>query len=876
MLSLHGLTKDSKGGSVEEIVRYAEEAEETESYYGEGNRAPGAWAGSGAVALGLAGTEYDRAKMVNLLEGRGPRGENLARISSKHRPGWDLTFSAPKSVSAAWAVADEAHRAEIEAAHDATLKAAIHYIERQGLVLVRSGQGGIEKQDAAGLTFATFRHGTSRALDPDLHSHCLLLNLSRTANGEWRRLDPAAIYRRKIEIGAVYRAELAAQMEALGYETERDETSFRLKGISQPLCDKWSTRRDEIKATLGEVGAGGKAKATAALASRGEKRHTNKDDLHSKWRADAAGVGVTAESIGKTRRHSQKWRDAETMRKEIIAEALTSLTDRKSVFTQNEIQREIAIAAQCRVSASAIPGIAKTAISGHELVALPEARDEEGKKLPPRWTTREMLALEQNLAEHAVARKAEDRHKVSAAAIETAIREAEEAAGFSLKAAQRAAVEHVCAGGDGISCINGVAGAGKSTGLDAARRAWEAAGYRVRGTALQARAAAQLQQSAGIKSDTLAMFLLQVTPDARFGEIADPLSERDIIVLDEAGMVGSRQMAEIAEAAGRAGAKLVLVGDHKQYQSIAAGGAFGALSKRLGVAKLSENMRQRDSKHRKAVDQIRRGKIAEALDFYRSQGSLVIAEGSGIEEAATQWQMDREKVGEGHVLMISARHDAARALNSEARSRIGQAGRGVEIAVQNREKQPAGLREFAVGDKIVFRRNWRKERVWNGDKGVVEAIEGHEGHEGERSATLKIRHGERQITIDTRKYSAIDHGLAITGHSSQGLTNERVVFHIADPQMLDLHAFYVGASRARDRTTIVISRHALDDAAAAEGIEETDPNQQLSSLIKALGRVRYKEFSADFFEDHDEFVDLDAEDVARADGQGYEDEVEEQ
>lgn len=240
----------------------------------------------------------------------------------------------------------------------------------------------------------------------------------------------------------------------------------------------------------------------------------------------------------------------------------------------------------------------------------------------------------------------------------------------------------------------------------------------------------------------------------------------------------------------------------------------------------------------------------------------MIARGGGIEEVASQWQMDREKVGAGGVVMISARHDAARALNSEARSRIGQAGQGVEIAVQNREKKPAGTREFAVGDRIVFRRNWRKQKVWNGDQGTIEAIE---AHDGERSATLKIRHGDRQITVDTRKYLAIDHGLAITGHSSQGLTEERIVLHIADPQMLDLHAFYVGASRARDRTTIVISRHALDDAAAAEGIEETDPNQQLSSLIKALGRVRYKEFSADFFEDHDEFVDLDAEEIERRD-----------
>lgn len=872
MLSLHGLTKDSKSGSVEEIVRYAEDVEEAASYYGEGNRAPAAWAGVGAAALGLADTEYGRAQMINLLQGLGPRGENLSRISERHRPGWDLTFSAPKSVSAAWAVADEAHQEEIEAAHDAAIRAAIAHIEAQGIVLVRSGQGGVEKEEAAGLTFATFRHGTSRVLEPDIHTHCLLINLSTTAEGEWRRLDPAAIYRRKIEIGAVYRAELSAQMEALGYATDRDETSFRLKRFSQSLCDKWSTRRDEIKATLGDIDAGGKAKATAALASRSKKRRADRDELHSRWRAEAAGMGVTAKRINKTRGRPE-WRDAETMRKEIIAEVVSTLTERKSVFTENEIRREIAIAAQCRVSASAIPGVVNSAILSQQLVALPEARDGEGKRLPMRWTTREMLDLETKLAEGAVVRKGEGRHQVSAVTIETAIREAEEASGFSLKAEQRAAVMHVCSGADGVSCVNGIAGAGKSTGLDAARRAWEAEGYRVRGTALQARAAAQLQQSAAIKSDTLSMLLAQVTPDARFGEIADPLSKRDIIVLDEAGMVGSRQMAGIAAAANREGAKIVLVGDHRQYQTISAGGAFGALCKRLGIAKLSENIRQYDKNHRKAVDQIRRGEIAEALDYYRSQGALIIAQGRGIEEATIQWQMDREKVGEDHVLMISARHDAARALNSEARYRIGQTGRGVEIAVQNREKQPAGLRDFAVGDKIVFRRNNRKLGVWNGDKGIIEAIE---AHTGERSATLTIRHGEREIPIDTRKYSAIDHGLAITGHSSQGLTDERVVFHIEDSQFLDLHALYVGASRARDRTTIVISRHALDDAAAAEGIEEADSKAQLTNLIKALGRVRYKEFAADYFEDQNKFIDLDEKEISRAETSDQEAAVAEQ
>lgn len=873
MLSLHGLTSRSAGGSAEEILQYAEETDESaEGYYAERQRAPAAWVGSGTDTLGLAEKEYDREVMINLLEGLGPRGERLARISPRHRPGWDLTFSAPKSISAAWALADEGHRAEIEAAHEAAIRGAIGYIEAEGAVLVRSGEGGVEKEGASGLTFATFRHETSRAIDPDLHSHCLLLNLSTTAAGEWRRLDPAAIYRRKIEIGAVYRAELAARMEVLGYETERDRTSFRLRQISQPLCDKWSTRRDEINAALGGIEASGKARATAALASRSEKRHGSKEEIHARWRAEAATMGITVESTAHTRR-TPTLRDVHELRPVIIDEALTSITDRKSVFTENDVRREIAIATQCRLAASDIRAVSSAALVSAEIVALPVVCDQDGRRLPPRFTTREMLVIERHLADQAVRRRAENHHNVGVAAIRTAIRETEQAAGFMLMAEQKAAVEHICTSGDGVTCVNGVAGAGKSTGLDAARRAWEVSGYRVRGAALQARAAAQLQQSAGIKSDTLAMLLSQVTPDGRFGETSDPLTPNDIVVLDEAGMVGSRQMAATVDAVGRAGAKLVLVGDHKQYQAISAGGAFAALAKRLGVATLSENLRQREKRHRNAVDQIRRGEVAEALTYYKSIGALIIAEGSGILETATQWQMDRQKVGDDRVLMLSARHDATRALNSAARTVLGRAGRGVEIAVQDREKKPAGIREFAVGDKIIFRRNNRKAKVWNGNTGVVEAIQ---AHAGEQSATLTVSLGQRQIQLDTRQYSSLDHGLAITGHISQGLTQERVVLHVADPQMLDLHAFYVGASRARDRTTIVISRHALDEACAAEGVEDSEPNQQLASLIRQLGRVRYKEFSADFFEDHDGLLDLDAEEIGQASNPHHEAEVERQ
>lgn len=832
MLSIFALKAGSAGG----IAGYLEEADAAD-YYGEGETAPAEWLGGGTETLGLAGQPYDRQAFVSLLEGLGPQGEDLARIYKNHSPGLDLTFSAPKSVSAVWAVAGEADRAALDAAHDEAVRAAVRYIEQEGYVHLRSGKDGCESEPAARLIAAAFSHGASRAGDPQKHSHLLVLNLAQTRDGAWRRLTPREVFRRQVEIGAVYRAELASQIAKLGYSVERDQKSFRIAGVPSALIEQWSTRRHEIVDSLGGLApSGGKAAEVAALNTRGKKHKPVSTELrHAVWRAEAAAHGFTPE-------RAQEFRAG--VRPEAPAAAfdpaavLSALTAQQSTFSERELAREVALAAQCTAGADAIRGLREQVLQHPEIVRL---RSPAGQD---RFTTREMLRTETELLAGAESRRGEGRHLVNRHRIEAAIRRTEADRGFALSGEQRAAVQHLVGGGDGVTLVVGVAGAGKTTMLESARRAWESAGFQVRGAAIAARAAGGLSDGAGVRSQTLAGLLFEI--EGRDGlPPARPLTARDVIVIDEGSMIGSRQMARLEAAARAAGAKLAIVGDERQLQAIAAGGAFSALRRRLGAAEIATSTRQNDSEHREAVAAIRGGEIGQALDFFHERGLLGVGDGSGVREAVAGWLADRAEVGPSQALMITDRNSAARALNAAARAALGLAGQGVAVQVTDREGHPSGQREIAAGDRIMARRNDRKIGLRNGDILTVTEIV----QTGGAAAAIRARRDDGiEVEIKTEDYACLDHGYAVTVHKAQGATVKKATVLITEPAMTDVHSFYVSASRSRATTRIVVSEYALADAEAAAGQdgEEVSPRQRLSNFIKTLSRERMKDVSTDY------------------------------
>jgi hypothetical protein len=374
---------------------------------------------------------------------------------------------------------------------------------------------------------------------------------------------------------------------------------------------------------------------------------------------------------------------------------------------------------------------------------------------------------------------------------------------------QRAAVRHVT-GAEGLAVVVGLAGAGKSTMLSAAREAWEAAGYEVRGAALAGKAAEGLEASSGIVSRTLASW------EHGWQAGRDALGPGSVLVIDEAGMVGARQMARFVAAAGEAGAKLVLVGDPEQLQAIGAGAPFRALAERVGLVELTDVRRQRSDWQREATRAFARHRTEEGLAAYASRGAVIFAGTSETARAAVVERVlsDMAERPQGSRVALAHRRADVFALNQAiraARQGRGDLGRGAEAGERVYDTRD-GSRAFAAGDRIVFLENNRELGVKNGMLATVTLA-----RDGRLDARLDAGEGAgadpgRLVSIPTGSYAAIDHGYATTIHKTQGATVDRA--YVLASATLDRHLTYVALTRHRDHAELHVGRDAFADLAS--------------------------------------------------------------
>jgi Ti-type conjugative transfer relaxase TraA len=442
-----------------------------------------------------------------------------------------------------------------------------------------------------------------------------------------------------------------------------------------------------------------------------------------------------------------------------------------------------------------------------ELVALgKDGRNQE------RFTSREMIATEARL-EQAADRLAGTRdHFVAASHVQRALDTAE-GRGLTLSGEQRDALGRITER-DGLASVIGYAGTGKSAMLGVAREAWEAAGYTVRGAALSGIAAENLEAGSGINSRTIASL------EYAWGKDREQLGPRDVLVVDEAGMIGTRQMERLLSAADQTGAKVVLVGDPEQLQAIEAGAAFRAVSQAHGAAEITEIRRQRTVWQRDATRWLATGRTAEAISAYRQHDMVQSADTRDAARAGLVGGWDRQRQAEPDKSRIILTHTNAevQSLNEEARERLRASGDlGQDVAVQ----ADRGTRQFASGDRIMFLRNERNMGVKNGTLGTVE-------HASTEQMGVRLDDG-RQVAFDVRDYAAVDHGYAATIHKSQGVTVDRT--HVLATSGMDRHAAYVALSRHRDGVQLHYGR---DDFT-------TD-----AKLAEVLSRDRAKDMAADY------------------------------
>ncbi|MFN8040319.1 MAG: MobF family relaxase [Acidimicrobiales bacterium] len=752
--------------------RYYLDLARLDDYYTGRGEAPGRWFGALAPELGLDGI-VDAADLGALLEHRNPAtGEKL---NQARMPGFDLTFRAPKSVSILYGLGEAgAVTGEVVAAHEAAVDAAVGYLERNVCRTRRFIDREITPVEGDGFIAAGFRHQTSRAGDPTLHTHVLVANATRTPDGRWGALDGTPIYHHARTAGFLYQAQLRAELtRRLGVEwLPVAKGCADVAGIPRDLIDVFSQRRTEIlDAMEARAEHSPRAAQVAALDTRKAKVYdVDANALRADWaaRADEAGFGVhdVADLLDRgIKREPQVWSVGSLFDDLASPEGVTQ---HASTFERRDVVRALAERLPDGGDVTVIEDLAEAFLTDARLVALDTGHY-------PRWTTRELLVTEARLVGRAHALAGAGAGVAVPLAVDLALGERP-----SISEEQAAMVRHLTMSGAGIDPVIGAAGTGKTYTLDAARAAWEASRFSVYGAALSARAAAELRAGSGIASTTIARFLSQLD-DGRL-----VLDDRSVVVIDEAGMVGTRTLDAISRHTAAAGAKLVLVGDTAQLPEIDAGGSFRALTETLATAVLVENRRQIHHWEREALDYLRGGNVREAVTAYDERDRIFVSDNA---DALRQRLVDdwaAAHLAGDDAVMIAAHRADVRDLNDRAREHLDAAGH------LGHPRMVVDGRQFAVGDRVLATgRNHYDLDILNGDLGVVTAIT-------DRGVTFRCQRvdAERTMPVDRLADGFLDHGYARTTYKTQGATADRV-FTLGEDGDLDRQAAYTALSRGR-------------------------------------------------------------------------------
>jgi len=717
---------------------------ESDDYYSEGGEAPSAWFGEGAKALGLEG-EVDRAAFKRGLEGELPNGQQLGTVRNgerEHRPGWDMTFSAPKSVSI---MAEVAGDRRLIAAHDQAVKTALAYVERHGAATrIRTG-GEIRTVETGKLAVATFRHNTSREQDPQLHSHSVILNATQDKDGSWRSVESLAFYRIYKDAGAVYRQALAQGARELGYGLRETRGSmFELAAVPEAAIKEFSARGNQVEAALAERGktradATAAEKATLTLATRQAKQEIPREALVPGWReqADAIGFGAAervaaiAESEARAARMPTRGL-ADTGRAQAaallaVAAAARQLSEREAVFGAAALEARAGEHAGGRASATEIAAAVDRARAGGELVARERGAAGQG------FTTRDAVATERRMlaVEHSGRGAADTPHdRQEAARIVTTAAFFAEARGHKWTQGQQLATIGLLTGQDRVAGVQGYAGTAKTTTVLATyAEGMRRAGYEVRAFAPTAAAASVLGDAIGAKGETVAKAVLtgeQLVTEASRG--------REAWIVDEASMVSARDMARVLGMAERANARVVLVGDVKQLGSVEAGRAFGQLQDAgMKTFVLDKIVRQENDLTREAVQATIAGDGRRALEALERGGGKVaeIADACDRRGAIARDYVALTPDQRARTLVMDTTREGRELLTQAIRAELHKDGTlsGETISATTLEskgltrEEARHARSYEAGDVVTFRRDYERHGIEKGQAYQIARID---------------------------------------------------------------------------------------------------------------------------------------------------------
>ena len=717
---------------------------EKDGYYAKDDAAhkdASAWAGKGAEALGLEGP-VDPDAFRRVLEGEVPGGRRLGRMepdgSVTHRPGRDVTLSAPKSVSLMAMVGGDER---IVAAHDKAVTATLGWIEKNAVEtrLRDKATGTMVRAGDQKMVAATFRHDTSRNLDPQLHTHAVIANMVRGGDGKWRTMVDDGLFHGKMAIGAIYRAELAQGLGELGYGIEKSHADgrFEIAGVPREAIDAFSTRRAEIEAAMSERGMGESKDnphlaAKAALLTRAAKRDIDRGALERGWRRQAKALGFSA---AKVRAHARKterglagpdlFAGPGYAAGDAAAWAVGHLSERQSVFGH----ADLLAATLARDPGAVTVEAAERAIAALERGGSLHAAT--GLDHGRHWSTDAAMARESETIALMRAGQGAEKTVMRRWVAETKLHRGR------LNEGQKEAVKTILASKDRVVGVQGYAGTGKTTMLKRLRALAQSQGYRTVGLAPSASAAKTLANESGIRSETLQRFLARHDGIAKGRGTAAGLRKlraanaKTVLVVDESSLASSAQMRNLMRIATALRLpRVVLVGDEKQLGAVEAGKPFAQLKAAgMRTAVMDDIVRQRDAALKAAVTASLTGNVKAAFAKLGGNVRQTDRETLGIETARHWLDLPpgaRERTG-----VIAPTRALRDGINATIREGLvaegaisGPARQGEKLVSRDLTRaEMTRASTYSVGDTVIFNRPYKRLRVEKGDERTVTGID---------------------------------------------------------------------------------------------------------------------------------------------------------
>ena len=820
------------------------------------------YGGKGAQALGLVGRDVGRDDMLQLAAGFAPdTGEALCQNAGEaphlvtktdkngnarevweggHRVGFDFTFSPPKAPSVLFALYGEEAQRDVLRAQRIGAQDGMNYLESK--VETRRGKGGKDVIGVDGLVYSQHDHVSSRQGDAQIHTHTLIYGVAQGEDGKWGTYDAKELYRHTRAADMIYQNSMASALRDMGYPIEQREVLLKngetvkqwgIVGISEELCDAFSTRRAQI---LEYQSQNGGTAQQACLATRKDKDEPSQEELKTLWREVAEGLGHDKFDL-ETLKQGQDKKLPEASRSDL----LNKLHANESVVCEHDLVKLIGNEHMGFMKPQEIFKAVDEFKQGLHRVE-PKALHAEDRGATvarefseTRYQAPYMKMMENLIVETAKKREAEDTLKLPAQGVERAITHYEREKKFTLTEEQKTVIRHQTTQTGGVCVVEGYAGTGKTTVSDVVKRAFDAEGFTMVGVAISNKAAMKLAEESGMEARSVTKTLSMLDK----GTMA--LTDRHVMVVDEAGMLDTRNTLALMQHADKAGAKIILQGDENQLQPIMAGSGFMLAKQSIGAEQLTEIRRQETQEGRdiarsfyrdsndvqsKREERERGHMLAEKLEEHAHP----YQKSSEARDALLKSYLEKDASADDKLMLVST-HDDADQLTASARKHFKQKGVVGLHDYDMKCKTDDGFveRQFAQGDRVRFTTANNDLGVVNGTEGILREIK-RSRHDG--GLELDVETAQGRVKFNSHEFSALCHNYAITVHGAQGQGKDWV-YQLYNQGMADRESMLVGYTRCKKGYELYGQVDELDNMYQRLGMERKKQNALTPEAIKA-------------------------------------------